>query len=304
MNTSYLHITSGDFATNAIQKLQLKGTIITWREMLSEGKTTSNVGSEDFWKSRFDFLKSSYKITKKTFIDYTLKEYRSLCKQKDQEGIVLWFEQNLFSQINMIAVLNWLKKHRKGRTIYLVSDKEFKNSKEQLQTSFKHKIMLTQDDIEYADYIWQLYCSDSPLRLETVFLQNSNTTFSHLEKAIKSHLSRFPSIENGLNSVENNILQTANHQTLENKEQLVENLLVNQGGFGFGHLQYNRKIDSLKELFLSFNPVKISKTGKKILENQVNYYANLRSDFSYLGGAKKYNFLYYNATEKLLKISS
>ena len=81
-------------------------------------------------------------------------------------------------------------------------------------------------------------------------------------------------------------------------------LLKQQNDYGFGDLQYFNKTDSLKKLFASFNPVKLNKSGKKVLENQMNYYAQLRSDFSYLGGAKKYSFLYHNATEKLLKITS
>ncbi|MDG1399076.1 MAG: DUF1835 domain-containing protein, partial [Polaribacter sp.] len=72
MEASILHITNGDSTTNYLKKINLKGEFITWREMLCEGKTTTDVGSETFWKNRFEFLKSSYKINKKTFIDYTL----------------------------------------------------------------------------------------------------------------------------------------------------------------------------------------------------------------------------------------
>ncbi len=46
--SSLLHITNGDNFTNRLQTLNLKGDIITWREMLCEGKTLTNVGSETF----------------------------------------------------------------------------------------------------------------------------------------------------------------------------------------------------------------------------------------------------------------
>ena len=110
MKTSILHITNGDTTTNYLKKLHIDGDFITWREMLCEGKTQVEVGSEDFWKIRFNFLKQSYKITKKQFIDLTVKEYRNLCNQKSQDEIVLWFESDLFCQINMIAVISWLKR--------------------------------------------------------------------------------------------------------------------------------------------------------------------------------------------------
>ena len=65
MGASILHITNGDITTNYLKKLNYSGSFITWREMLSEGKTTSDIGSETFWKNRFEFLKSSYNISKK-----------------------------------------------------------------------------------------------------------------------------------------------------------------------------------------------------------------------------------------------
>ena len=48
-----------------LKSLGYTGEFITWREMLCEGKTSIDVGSETFWKTRFEFLKSSYKVTKK-----------------------------------------------------------------------------------------------------------------------------------------------------------------------------------------------------------------------------------------------
>lgn len=315
MTTSYLHITNGDTTTQYLHKLKFKGDFITWREMLCEGKTTSDVGSEVFWKTRFEFLKSSYKVTKKKFIDYTLKEYRSLCKHKFQEEIVLWFEHDLFCQINMLAVLSWLKRFRKGHRITLVTAGKVDGSEklhglsqlseEQIHQHFNNRVELSQDDIEYADYIWQLYCSDSPLRLETVHKFNPMSPFTYLEDALKAHLLRFPSTQNGLNHIENEILSAVNKNQYSNKEELISHLLENQENYGFGDVQYEHKLNRMKKLFTaSFNPIKLSKLGKSVLENQLNFYGQIRSENEYLGGARKYSYLYVNNTEKLLKITS
>lgn len=314
METSILHITNGDSTTNYLKKINYSGDFITWREMLCEGKTISEVGSETFWKNRYDFFKNSYKVSKQKFINYTLKEYRALCKKKNSKEIVLWFEHDLFCQINMLAVLSWLKRYRKGYHISLVSSEKTKGSnqlkgfgeltKTQINIHFKNRISLSQDDIEYADYIWQLYCSESPLRLETVIKFNPMSPFQYLGSAIEAHLLRFPTVENGLNNIENTILKTAQENKFSTKNKLIEKLLKNQKVYGFGDLQYEHKINNLKKLFLSFNPVKLNKTGKEVLENQINFYGQLRNDISYLGGAKKYSFLYQHETEKLLQITT
>ena len=312
MKHSLLHITDNDNITQKLQKSSIKGTVITWRETLCEGKTTVDVGSESFWRMRFDFLKTSYKISKKNFIDYTVKEYRNLCNYKKKDEIVLWFDTGLFSQINMIAVISWLKRYKSNHQISLAQNLNnedviltFKNSsKNQLNKSFQSKITLSENDIEYADYIWQLYCADNPIPLENVHTFNSNSPFIALEKAIKTHLLRFPSIENGLNHLENTILNTANNQVFTTKTEFINQLIYQQENLGFSENQYSNQLNRLKKLFTSFNPVKLSRIGKKVLHTQTNYYAKIRSDFSYLGGAKKYSYLYVNTTGKLLKITS
>ncbi|KGL63166.1 DUF1835 domain-containing protein [Polaribacter sp. Hel1_85] len=314
MNSSILHITNGDSTTNYLKKLHFSGDFITWREMLCEGKTTTDVGSETFWKNRFDFLKTSYNVSKKKFIDFTLKEYRSLCNKKESKEIVLWFEHDLFCQINMIAVISWLKKYRKGYHISLVCSGKVKGTNKlkglgeltenQIQEHYQNRVDLTQDDIEYADYIWQLYCSDSPLRLETIYKYNPMSPFKYLADALEAHLLRFPTIKNGLNQIENTILKTANTQEFSSKHQLVGQLLKTQTNYGFGDIQYEHQIDQLKKLFTSFDPVKLSRKGKKVLENQMNFYSEIRNENSYLGGAKKYSFLFNNQSKKLLQITS
>jgi hypothetical protein len=177
-------------------------------------------------------------------------------------------------------------------------------NEKQIQDHFKNRMELTQDDIGYADYIWQLYCSDSPLRLETVYKFNPMSPFEYLASAIEAHLQRFPSIENGLNTIENTILKTASDQKIKSKKQFITTLTNEKNVFGFGDLQYEHNLNNLNTLFSSFNPVKLSQKGKEVLENQLNFYGQIRNDISYLGGSKKYSFLYQNESRKLLQITS
>ena len=309
--SSQLHITNGDSFTQRLKKLKLKGEIITWREMLCEGKTETSVGSEAFWKTRFEFLHKNYNITKSWFVEKTLKEYRSLCNHKQQDEIILWFEYDLFCQINMLAVISWLKTHRRHVQISLVCSGYEDDSNrlyglneltdDQIHAHFKSRVALSQNDIEYADYVWQLYCSDNPIRLENL-ADFELYQFNYLEDALKAHLRRFPAIKNGLNEIENRVLQVAAEGKSPSKKALMGALLQDQGWYGFGDTQYQRILKNLRPLFHSFNPVRLSKKGKEILENKDNYYATLRDTEAYLGGALKYNYLYNSEAGRILKL--
>jgi hypothetical protein len=279
--------------------------------MLCEGKTVTNVGSEAFWKTRFDFLHKNYNVSKSWFVEKTLKEYRSLCNHKQEEEIILWFEYDLFCQINMLAVISWLKTHRRHVQISLVcSGKEDETNRlyalddlsdDQIKKLFNKRVELSQDDIEFADYVWQLYCSDNPIRLEhlTDFDQYQ---FKYLGEALKTHLKRFPTIKNGLNEIENRVLHVAAEDKPKSRKELLGSLLSDQGWYGFGDSQYERILKNLRPLFHSFNPVRLSRKGREILENQNNFYAEIRDNEAYLGGALKYNYLYNTEAGRILKL--
>ncbi|NAS13171.1 DUF1835 domain-containing protein [Poritiphilus flavus] len=309
--SSQLHITNGDSFTEKLRALPLKGDIITWREMLCEGKTETNVGSESFWKTRFEFLHKNYKVSKSWFVEKTLKEYRSLCNHKQQDQIILWFEYDLFCQVNMLAVLSWLKTYRRHAEISLVcsgneddTDHLYGLSElddEKLLDLYENRTVLSQDDIEYADYVWQLYCSDNPIRLENL-TDFKNYNFEYLSEAIQAHLHRFPTIKNGLNAIENRVLELAVSEKPRSKRALLGTMLGNQGYYGFGDSQYERIISNLKPLFTTFNPVRLTKKGKEILERKTNYYSDIRDSEAYLGGALKYSYLYNTDSNRILKL--
>ncbi|MEN1783771.1 MAG: DUF1835 domain-containing protein [Bacteroidota bacterium] len=306
-----LNITNGDCFTERLKSLPYKGEIITWREMLCEGKTLSNVGSESFWKTRFEFLNKNYSISKSWFVEKTLKEYRTLCNHKQEDRIVLWFEYDLFCQINMLAILSWLKTHRRYAEISLVcsgrvegSDEYFglnELSDEALAKLYQNKIVLTQDDLEYADYVWQLYCSDNPMHLQHV-INDKAFQFDYLNNAIQGHLQRFPSIKNGLNALENQVLEVALAKKPKSKKEFTALLLKTKSVYGFGHSQYDRMVNTLKPLFSSLNPVRLSAKGKEVIAKKTNFYAQMRDADHFLGGALKYGFLYNTETNRILKL--
>jgi hypothetical protein len=126
--------------------------------------------------------------------------------------------------------------------------------------------------------------------------------FDYLSDAIKAHLKRFPSIKNGLNDIENKVLSLTVEKKPKNKKELVQTILNNQGFYGYGDTQYDRILSNLKPLFTSFNPARLSRKGKDILDGKTSFYSQIRDNDAYLGGALKYSFLYNHESERILKL--
>ena len=164
-----LHILNGDSSLNQIKQTNIKGDTFVWRELLCEGETKFDLRSDEFWQTRIQFFNE--------YFDYFEKE--KLIELKDQffslkisayKEIVLWFEYDLFCQINLIALLSWLKQSNVDTKIYLICIGEHPNYRKlvglgeithiEFEQQYEHKIQLGKADLEFASKIWKIYCSN------------------------------------------------------------------------------------------------------------------------------------------------
>ncbi|MEY3600159.1 MAG: hypothetical protein RLZZ463_936 [Bacteroidota bacterium] len=301
-----MHISGSDRLTPKISQFGSVASVITWREILSEGRTLHEVGSEQFWKERFLFLQSSYAWSKQRFVQRTLREYRNLCRAKSQDIIALWFDTDLSSQINLIAILSWLKTHRRYAQIFWVdvsiSDIDLADqwTDQQISDAWAHRKELSQDDIEFADYAWQIYCSDNPIRL-TQISHSNQTQLSALPQNISVHLKRFPAVFNGLSEFENTLLQKlATHGTSDVDSFIDELYRTQLRTYGYNKLQIKRVFQKLSP-WINSSTHEVKTMGKKILNGQANAYSLLK-DQGYLGGALTYDYLWDAQAGRILKL--
>ncbi len=141
-----LHIVNGDSTAKLLSKSSINGDIVVWREMLCEGPVINDVGTDNFWKIRYDFYENELGIKKLDYFDNSIKE---IIKLEDLEGykeVVLWFEYDLFCQVNLMALCFYL--------INLYNIDFFPKSFSNTRSSFA--IILRKDVIAYLDDIFKL----------------------------------------------------------------------------------------------------------------------------------------------------
>ena len=114
-----LHILNGDSTVEIFDKTTILGDIVVWREMLCEGVIQNEIGSDAFWKSRYDFFESEFNVNKLEYFDKTIKELIKLEELSNYKEVVLWFEYDLFCQINLIAACSYLLKSFRKDIYYL-----------------------------------------------------------------------------------------------------------------------------------------------------------------------------------------
>ncbi|WP_029033024.1 DUF1835 domain-containing protein [Salinimicrobium terrae] len=305
-----LHITNGDDLSRQILTLELPGDVITWREMLCEGPASIDVGDEEFVLLRKTFLQEKYKVSEERYQQEFLGELVKLAAINNYDEVVLWFEFDLFSHMNMLALISFLLQNKKGGPFSLVCSRKLKGEEEMTplsQLSPKHlkehylqKISLTDQDIQTAQLIWELYCSKNPRRLASEIKKTTN--FEYLSSSIRAHIERFPSVKTGLNSLEVNVLKLIREHKIKSMNHLLGYALQYQGYYGYVDVQMQRVLEKLSPFYdVSDNGLSLTNDGLKALNGSKNYYQNLKDNECY-GGVRKYDFLYDPDNHEILKL--
>jgi len=305
-----LHITNGDGLTDNIKELNLGGETVVWREMLCEGPTTYNLDSEEFIELRTNFLKSHYDISKEDYEHQFLEELKKLSKVNEFDEVVLWFEFDLFSHINMLAIISHLDDLKLSIPVYLVCSKKLEGedafcplsqlSLKALNNHYVQRIHLNEDDLEMANLMWQLYNGENPQKLKLLIAKKTN--FEYLSSCIRAHIERFPNSTTGLNTLEKNILKLINNNNISSMNQLLGYSLEYQGYFGYGDSQMKRILNKLKRFYSEDNnKVSLTSEGTEALNGTRNFYQVLKNE-EFFGGVRMYDFLYDSVSHNILKL--
>ncbi|WP_324719141.1 DUF1835 domain-containing protein [Salinimicrobium sp. HB62] len=305
-----LHITNGDDLSSQIPELDIPGDVITWREMLCEGPASMDVGDENFVLLRKIFLLEKYKVSEEDYQKEFLQELVKLAAINKYDEIVLWFEFDLFSHMNMLALISFLLQNKKTGPFSLVCSRKLKGEEEMTPLSqlspknqiehYKQRIPLTDEDIQTAQLIWELYCSNKPKRLASEIKKTTN--FEYLSSCIRAHIERFPSVKTGLNTLEVNVLRLIDEHEIKSMNHLLGYALQYQGYYGYVDIQMQRVLEKLSPFYeASEDGIKLNDDGLKALSGTKNYYQNLKDDEFY-GGVRKYDFLYDPENHDLLKL--
>ncbi|GAA4278958.1 DUF1835 domain-containing protein [Aquimarina mytili] len=312
MGKNTLHITNGDSLTLRLKDLKLvEGEFLTWREMLCEGPTEIKIETKSSIQKRKIFLEKYYRITTDDYEEKFISQLKKLDNLNDFSEVILWFEYDLFCQINMIAVISLLlRKGIEDVPIYLVCSGRIAHEKKlmglcelsdiQLKKHYENKVLLTIDDLELAEYIWTLYCESNPKKIAGQIKKNSS--FEYLAISLRAHLQRFPNMLTGLNVLEHNILEMVDKYQIKNIRQLMGYALEYQGYYGYGDMQMKRVLARLFQfLDQTKDRLQLSERGKLALAHKKNFYNTQKLDWHY-GGVKKYDYLYNDETHTLLKL--
>lgn len=203
-----LHIHNGDSTANTLKEFGWPGEHIAFNEVLMAGPTPHGLSPDQWMELRTKFLTEAYELKIEDCQKDLLEQEAALRGFSEHDETILWFEHDLFCQINLIYLLNWFSKQAMGRTtLSLICVSEFAGVEdfrglgqltgEQLASLFDGRHEVSELELNTATRAWEAYCSPSPEQI-TVLLGERTSALPYLPNALRLHLTRFPSVTNGL----------------------------------------------------------------------------------------------------------
>lgn len=291
-----LHVLNGDATRTIFEDSGLQGDHMVWREMFCEGRLPVTEDMHLFFEERAAYLQQQYGLNRETYLSDIRKDYILLNQADRYDEVVLWFEFDLFCQVNLLFALYYLRrlniKLPPVSIVQLNEHPEVPNfrgfgmlSPHHLPPQFEKRTYLTEEDWQLALEAWKAYSHGDPLALETISHRRS-PGLPYLGEALQAHLRRLPSMTNGLNAVEHFFLdRLALGKTRERElyHQFWDELKI----YGFGDFQ----LDHYAELLQQAGVVRkenemwsLTGLGEEVLQSEENYLSFASKRDIWLGG--------------------
>ena len=297
-----LHILNGDSISHLFAVSGILGEAFVWREALCEGQAGIDITSEKHWAYRQAYLKETYSAYEQKKFDQLKNDFQQL-KPHDYGEIHLWFEYDLFCQVNMIALLAWLAASQiASEKVYLICvgthpdyDKLVglgELTQEQFTALKTTRQQIIEWDLQIAVKLWNQWCTGQHHKLIETSLQLDQERFPYITPALKVHIKRFPFDSTLLTEIETEILNLISAQP-KTAKAIVSQLLRRENYYGFGDLQYFNIIENLKPL------IREEQGLLQLISSE-----NLGSEFQlsrnlYYGGASQQDYFYNEMTKSL-----
>ena len=217
-----LHIVSGTTVTQVMKQAKLTGNFLEWQDFLHEGPIPKKFSLEQRSKIRAHFFnKQGYanlNIALRTF------EYRNniLKNYQEYKEVILWFEQDLYDQLQLLEILNWLESHpsENVKISFILTDRHLAEySFPEIREALVEKHPIKERHFRLAKKAWSALSDISPHSLFSL-LNQETSSLPFLKNTIQRLLEEYPNTMNGLSRTAHQALLTISKGQKRQKQDI------------------------------------------------------------------------------------
>jgi hypothetical protein len=225
--TRFLHVANGTSTTDSIQEAGLPGVSSVWADALHDGPVPGGLSDEELLPIRAKFLSDEapeHGALADTAAELT--RWRAAIQDTSSyDELVLWFEHDLFDQLNLIQLLAWMAQQppvTAGKRVSLICIGSFPGRDHfkglgELTPAELAPLIATRQPVTAAQYAlatraWDAFRASDPRSLDALVHGAAAADMSalpFLEAALRRHLEEFPWTTDGLSRTERRVMELA-----------------------------------------------------------------------------------------------
>jgi hypothetical protein len=202
-----LHVTNGESAVQGLRDAGLEGDILAWRDVLHEGPVPAGLDEAALREVRARFIAACGWDRYDSAHAALARRDTRLLRARDEDEVVLWFEHDLYDQLQLVEVLGRLadRARRPQRVSHVPSSQYLATAPaEWFRTEFVCRDPVSPRAWEEAERTWQAFRQPDPQALDALRREVHELPF--LAGALTRHLQEFPSVRTGLSRFEGQLL--------------------------------------------------------------------------------------------------
>ena len=231
MSQSFLHVANGTSTTLTIEAAAIPGRRSIWADPLYEGPVPAGLDDGELLEVRARYLAGASEGPPDPVND--LREWRRIIERYDDyDELVLWFEHDLFDQLNLIQILSWLRDRLpRSKVVSLVCIGSFPGrpgfrglgelTPGELAPLLGIRQRVSEAQYALAQRAWQAFRAPSPEALGEVCQSVTESTakgdadtLPFLVPALVRFLQEYPWTSDGLSRSERRLLRLADGEAV------------------------------------------------------------------------------------------
>ncbi|MFQ5625585.1 MAG: hypothetical protein ACE5FM_02910, partial [Methyloligellaceae bacterium] len=207
-----LIITNGDAAGEILRKAFTGTEVLPWRDVLHEGPVPLTKDHEELSGIRAEFLsKRGWGEAAVLRENFTARD-RGLAHHETFKTVTLWFEHDLYDQLQLIQILGWFAASpRENGTLLLVQAHDFLGTQtpEDLAGFAENAKPVSTTQLAVASTAWGAFRQPTP-ESWAALLNQDISALPCLEPAVRRMLQEMPAYLSGLSRTQHQILMAIN----------------------------------------------------------------------------------------------
>lgn len=293
-----LHITNGESITGTFRQVRFPGIYLPWNDALHDGPVPQTETLSDLSDIRAQALAGfgwgDYEKLRAGFAarDRTLEDFRK------HQDVVLWFEHDLFDQLQLLQLLDWFEQQDLGAVnLHVIQIDSYPGvrpfyglgqlSGPQLARLFPMRKRVTSDQLTLGSEAWRAFRAGDPATL-LEFTQQKFAEMPFLAAALLRFFEEYPWITDGLSRTERQSLEAASSGKRKKQEIYFESRKKEDVPWGdasvYLRLAWLASGPNPALVETPKNEFTITEAGRELLEGKADWIKMQRGIDRWLGG--------------------